>query len=216
MRRQLLLELFANLQSVPGAQLPPSQQEIGAALQEAQVDVQPVRQAPLRQSACEMHSLPQAPQSVSVRRSVSHPLPGRPSQSPRSAAQARPQVPPVHVATAPGPPGHALPQLPQVAGSARSASQPLLASPSQSSKPAAQVRLQARAAHDAVAFAPVGQASPQPPQWDTSVRRSTSQPLAALPSQSSKLGAQVMPHARAAQVAVAFGPLGQVAPHPPQ
>jgi hypothetical protein len=68
---------------------------------------------------------PQTPQSaIEVASSASHPLDALPSQSSYPAEQVSPQVPSAHVAVAFGPAAHALVQVPQWAGSRRSASQP--------------------------------------------------------------------------------------------
>jgi hypothetical protein len=63
---------------------------------------------------------------------------------------------------------------------------------------------------------PVAHAPPQRPQLAPSVRRSTSQPLAALRSQSPKPALQVYPHAPAAHVAVALARVGHTLPQVPQ
>jgi hypothetical protein len=63
---------------------------------------------------------------------------------------------------------------------------------------------------------PVVHARPQAPQLVGDERRSTSQPFAAMPSQSAKPSAQVMPHTPAAHDAVALAREGQAFPHAPQ
>jgi hypothetical protein len=54
------------------------------------------------------------------------------------------------------------------------------------------------------------------PQWEVDVRRSVSQPLAVLPSQSLKPGLHVRPQRPAAHVGIELGPDGQRMPHDPQ
>ena len=70
-------------------------------------------------------------------------------------------------------PTHATPQTPQWVVPESAASQPLLASPSQSAKPVTHGAVHAPAAHVGVALARAGQTVPQVPQFITSeaVRR---------------------------------------------
>jgi hypothetical protein len=112
---------------------------------------------------------------------------------------------------------HALPQVPQFEVFERvSTSQPLGTSVSQLAKPALQLAMpHAPAEHDGVPLA-VEHALPQRPQLPTLVRVSTSQPLAALPSQSAKPVLQVNPHAPAAQKIDALARAAQARPQPPQ
>jgi hypothetical protein len=78
------------------------------------------------------------------------------------------QVPETHVAL----PAQAAPHAPQLALAVwRLTSQPLLATPSQSPKPALQVYVQLPAAHTVVAFARAGHAVVQLPQLATSFVR---------------------------------------------
>ncbi len=60
------------------------------------------------------------------------------------------------------------------------------------------------------------QTVPHAPQFDALVVVSTSQPLAALPSQLLQPASQVRPQAPAPQVGVEWGPDAQVTPQPPQ
>ncbi len=57
---------------------------------------------------------------------------------------------------------------------------------------------------------------PHPPQCAALVATKTSQPLAAMPSQSLKPSSQVTPHIAIAQVATALGPAGHRCPQAPQ
>ena len=112
---------------------------------------------------------------------------------------------------------HARPHTPQlVVETRRSTSQPLLATPSQSAKPIAQVKPHAPEEHVAVALARVGHAAPQLPQLATLDRRSTSQPSLAPRLQSAKPVAQVKPHAPEEHVAVAFAGDAHGRSHAPQ
>ena len=72
---------------------------------------------------------------------------------------------------------HAAPHAPQLAVDVRRfTSQPLLATPSQSAKPAAQVNPHAPRVHAVVALARAGQVVAHAPQFDTSVWRFTQRP----------------------------------------
>jgi hypothetical protein len=96
-----------------------------------------------------------------------------------------------------------------------STSQPSEATALQSPRPAAQVMVHAPIAQPAAP--PVAlHARPQPPQWATAPLVSTSQPLAAAPSQSAKPALQVKPHAPAAQVGVALARAGHTVEQAPQ
>jgi hypothetical protein len=107
----------------------------------------------------------------------------------------------------------ALPQRPQFATLVRvSASQPLVALPSQSAKPVAQVLTHADATHEAVAFARMGHTVPQAPQCAVLVRVSVSHPFVALVSQSPKPVAQVFLQAEATHAGAALARVGQALP----
>jgi hypothetical protein len=98
-------------------------------------------QAPLVQTCPAPHARPQAPQwAVEVLVSVSQPLARSESQSPRLAAQVKPQAPLLHTAAeAPLGRGQALLQRPQWAGSPSTlTSQPSVALRLQSAEPALQ------------------------------------------------------------------------------
>ncbi|MFT5359197.1 MAG: hypothetical protein ACI9KE_006440 [Polyangiales bacterium] len=98
-----------------------------------------------------LHAMPQPLQFVVVSREVSQPLPEIPSQSPRSGAQLdSSQAPVMHVGV---PPErlHGTPQPPQLVSVRRLVSQPLAASPSQSSQPVAQAVIR----HDPVEHSPL-------------------------------------------------------------
>jgi hypothetical protein len=109
---------------------------------------------------------PHAPQlPVAVVRLTSQPLLALPSQSPKFALQRKPATPAVHVAVAFAGAVAAAPQRPQCATLvSRFVSQPLLALPSQSPKPALHVKPHALDAQTAVAFARLGHAMLQAPQ----------------------------------------------------
>jgi hypothetical protein len=114
------------------------------------------------------------------------------------------------------PPLQALPQRPQLAVPVRFASQPLVASPSQSANPSLQLDAQRPAAQLAVEFAGVGQARPHAPQCVALVCVGASQPLVASPSQSAKSALQANPQRPAAQAALALAGAGHTFPHAPQ
>ena len=145
---------------------------------------------------------------------VSQPLTKLLSQSPIGAVQAMPQVPLLHD----GLPPLALQTLthvPQwVSSFFRSASQPLLTTPSQLAKPAKQLMPQAPPAQLAVPWV-VLHTVEQVLQWSGSVPRFVSQPLDAKPSQFPKPAAQVMPQELPEQVGVPLVEL-QATPQPPQ
>ncbi len=98
----------------------------------------------------------------------------------------------------------------------RSASQPLVATPSQLPKPVVQVSPQVPAEQSAVEFDPEGHTVPQRPQLATVLWTSTSQPLVATPSQLPKPGVQVMPQAPVVHEGAEFAPDAQTVPQAPQ
>jgi len=134
-----------------------------------------------------LHTRPQAPQlPTAPRRSVSQPLAALPSQLPKLVAQApSAQVPEAQVAV-PLAKLHARPQAPQWFTSVPVARQV----PAQWVWPAGQVCPQTPAVQLAPPPAAAGQAVRQVPQLAVSAATLTSQPLAALPSQSAKPAAQ--------------------------
>ena len=155
-----------------------------------------------------------APQlSGSLASVASQPLAADPSQSALPAMHVNPQVVPLQVAVAFAAPAQIVPHAPHEDGSERLASHPLARFVSQLPKPAEHASPQVRFAQVGVACAPPAHAVAQPPQWSGSVRRSTSQPLAGLLSQSAKFVAHVIEQVRAVQFAVLFGPAGQTFPH---
>ena len=163
-----------------------------------------------------LHARPQPPQWARVVPVfTSQPLAALRSQLPKPAEQVMPQVPALHVGE-PLVALHARPQPPQWRTSLRwSTSHPLLATASQLAKPVVQLdTAQALDAHAGVALGSE-HAAPHEPHEVTVLRRSTSQPLAALPSQLPKPAAQVMPHAPAAHEGVPLVAL-QALPQPPQ
>jgi hypothetical protein len=194
----------------------------GSPSQSAKPAEQVYAQAPAEHAAVALvrgeHAVPQAPQFARSRVvSTSQPLPALASQSAKPALQlATPHAPAAHDPDALAG-AQAIPQPPQWARLVRvSASQPFVAVASQSAKPAAQPATpHAPAAHDPVAFAGA-QPIPQPPQWARLVAVSTSQPFAALVSQSRNDPAQLAtPHAPAAHDPVALAG-AQAIPQPPQ
>jgi hypothetical protein len=146
---------------------------------------------------------------MSPRVSTSQPLVATPSQLAKPAAQEATAQRPAAQAIVALAPTQRTPHAPHwLTSVAVATSQPLVHEPSQLVKPALQVRAQKPALHPPVALAAAGHTLLQKPQWRASPRRSTSQPLAALPSQSPKPASQVTPHAPAAQVAVPFARAG--------
>ncbi len=131
--------------------------------------------------------MPQPPQcAVVLRVSTSQPSAALPLQSAKPVLQlaTRAHARLAHAATPLGA-SQRVPQLPQRVTVVRvSVSHPLVASPSQSAKPVLHAYAQRAASHDAVALARGAQAIPQPPQWATVTRVSTSQPLVGSRSQS--------------------------------
>ena len=149
--------------------------------------------------------------------SVSQPLARLPSQSPRPDVHiVSVHVPAVHEADAPAN-MHALPHIPQCDVLVpRFTSQPLAGFVSQSAKPALQLATAQRpVAHAAVAFGRL-QAVPHVPQFVAELVTSTSQPLAALMSQSPRPVAHAAtPQRPIAHAAVALGRLQRI-PQPAQ
>lgn len=92
----------------------------------------------------------------------------------------------------------------------------MLRSLSQSKKPAAQAQRPATQAGVVARFAPPEQLAPHAPQSLSVVRRSISQPLLAVPSQSPKLVLQAMPQVPEVQVGVEFARVEHTVPQPPQ
>jgi hypothetical protein len=157
---------------------------------------------------------PQAPQLVTlVWVSSSQPLAGLPSQSAKPAAQRTTvQTPPAQPLAATLASAHTAPHAPQLAGSMAVLAQKAVGPAPQVLSGEAQAVPHIPAEHTR----PAAQAVPQPPQLALSLRVSTSQPLAALPSQSRKPVAQAaIAQAPAAQVEVALGS-AQTRPHAPQ
>jgi hypothetical protein len=97
-----------------------------------------------------------------------------------------------------------------------SVSHPFVALPSQLPRPIAQVKPQVPDVQVGTAPATAAQGRLQAPQWAGEVRRSTSQPLAALPSQLAKPAMQVKPQARPSQVGVALATSGHGSQRVPQ
>jgi hypothetical protein len=131
------------------------------------------------------HARPQAPQWARVLRVLtSQPLPTTPSQSALPALQVPTAQAPIAHTAEPSATEQVRPQAPQLPALAlRSVSQPSSASPLQSAKPASHVNAQVPVSHDDDAWARVGHALPQRPQWATLVLVLVSHPLAMASSQ---------------------------------
>lgn len=112
------------------------------------------------------HTFAQRPQcSALVRRFVSHPLLGSPSQSPKPALHERVHPPATHRAAWLGPAVHTVPHVPQfMTLAAVLVSHPFAALLSQSPKPAEHVSPHVPVVHTAVAFAPPAHTRPHAPQ----------------------------------------------------
>ncbi len=106
------------------------------------------------------HDVPHAPQLPVVRRSTSQPLAAERSQSPYPGSHTAPQTPPEQVTpVAPPPTEHDVAHAPQwFASVARSTSQPLVGSLSQSVQPVSQARPHTPAEHVGAACGPHTQA----------------------------------------------------------
>jgi hypothetical protein len=140
--------------------------------------------------------------------SASQPVAGIPSQSAKPAAQANPHAPAAQYVVALATVGHAVPQAPQCRGSLASVAQV----PEQLACAAWQLTPHTPPEH----IVPAAQAVPHAPQLALSLRVSTSQPLATLPSQLAyPVAHAVMVHAPAVQPDVALGS-AQVRPQAPQ
>jgi hypothetical protein len=193
---QFALSVWVFTHAVPHPVSPPVQ--VGVPVQLPAVHACPGR-----------HARPQAPQWAVLVWVFTHAIP-QPVSPP---VQMREQVPDAHVSPA----AQALLQRPQWVIEVRvSTSQPLAASPSQFAKPALQVKAHAPALQVAVALARAGQALPHDPQFAAEARVSTSQPLAALPSQSAEPVMHALPHTPAAQVGVPPAEAVQRVVHAPQ
>ena len=199
---QLLTLLVLASQPLPGL---PSQ----SAVPEAQRKPHEPAAQTLAAPGLTGHESPHAPQWVTLLvRLTSQPLAGLRSQSAKPAEQTKAQEPAAQTAVALAPAEHEAPHEPQFEGSLLVLTHP----PPQSESGAAQVATHAPAAHTR----PAAQARPQTPQLALSLRLRTSQPLAALMSQSRKPAAQaVTPHAPPAQAEVALGS-EHVRPQAPQ
>ncbi|MBK6533450.1 MAG: hypothetical protein IPF99_28825, partial [Deltaproteobacteria bacterium] len=178
----------------------------------------PAAQLPLEQARVTWlveHVRPQPPQWVTdALRSISHPVVSEPSQLPKPEKQAGLHDELAQVAVALAGAGQALPHAPQWAVEvAVLVSQPSVCLlPLQSPKPASQVPAAQLPPEQARATWLVEHTKPQPPQWVTVVLKSTSHPLAALPSQLPNPALHAMPHVEPAQVAVALARAGQALP----
>ena len=144
-------------------------------------------------------SLTQGPHVAAVARSVSHPSPGLPLQSPNPAPQVGWQPPAAQVVD-PWAFVHFAPQLWQLSVVSRPVSHPFSGWPSQSPNPVPQVGLHAPAVHAVLPCALVHTA-PQAPQFAV-VARLTVHPSAGLPSQASNPGSQWGTHWPALQLVV--------------
>lgn len=95
-------------------------------------------------------------------------------------------------------------------------SQPSPGTPLQSEYPPLHAKPQVPPPQVGVAFARPGQTDGHEPQWDGSLLRSTSQPLAASPSQSAKPALHEMPQVPPPHVRDELGRVGHTFPHEPQ
>jgi hypothetical protein len=159
-------------------------------------------------------AVPHAPQFESVASELSQPLVGLPSQLAKPVLQAGVHAPATHEVV-PLAFVQAVPHTPQFATlDLRSVSQPLGRLPSQLAKLALQTGVHAPATQEVVPLTFV-HTVPQAPQFETLVRRSASQPFAALPSQLPKPALQTGAHAPATQEVVPLA-FVQALPHAPQ
>jgi hypothetical protein len=152
---------------VPGSQLaahePPHPSAVAAVRHPEHEGVQ---QLPPLQTWPPAQAFGQEPQCASlVASSASQPLVASASQSSNPAAQTSAHVSATQAGVEAGPEGHASSHAPQCATSARLCSHPFVASPSQSSKPAWQVKPHSAPAQLAFAWAGATQAFPHSPQW---------------------------------------------------
>lgn len=172
---------------------------------------------PSSQLLPEGHTRPHAPQLFrSVLLLVSQPSACTPLQSAKPALQLAILHAPAKQAGTPLGTEHTLPHRPQLAVLVRSASHPFDARPSQSANPATHVKPQALPLHVGVACAGVGHTAPHAPHDVVVFVVFTSQPLAALASQSAKPDAHAdTVHNPPAQPGVALARL-QAFPHAPQ
>ena len=162
-----------------------------------------------------LHTLPHAPQLLAlVLVFTSQPLAALMSQLPKPPLHAMAQLPALHDGV-PFEPLHTLPQAPQFdALVCVFGSQPVTALISQSANPALHAMAQLPALHEGVPFEPL-HALPHDPQFDALVLVFTSQPLAALMSQSAKPALHAMAHTLFEQEGVPFELL-QIVPQEPQ
>ena len=162
---------------------------------------------------------PQAPQLVLlVSVFTSQPFIGFMSQSAKPGShETIAQAPAAHPFTRTFVRLHAASQRPQCCALVTVlVSQPVVGSASQSPKPVLHASIaQALMRHAAVALR-IAQARPQAPQLAVSVRLSTSQPFAAIPSQSAKPGAHSMRQAPITQMPTELVPAGHAVPQAPQ
>jgi hypothetical protein len=121
-----------------------------------------------------------------VLRFTSQPSSATPLQSSNPASHPASEHTPAEHSAVPFGAEHTFPQPPQFWTSALvGCSQPVLASPSQSSNPASHTSAHAPDWHTAVPFGPLGQTLEHAPQWSVDVSRLASHPFAAWLSQSS-------------------------------
>ena len=162
-----------------------------------------------------LHTLPQAPQfDALVFVFVSQPVTALMSQSPKPALHAMAHDPPEHDGE-PFEPLHTLPQAPQFdALEPVLTSQPLATLISQSEKPALHAIEHEPLEHDGVPLAPL-HTFPHDPQFDALVEVLTSQPFAALMSQSENPALHAIEHEPLEHDGVPFEPLHAL-PQEPQ
>jgi hypothetical protein len=147
---------------------------------------------------------------MSVLVSVSHPVAGMRSQSPKPALHVIAQVPPAHALDALARTSHTAPHIPQCALLVLVSTQ----APEQLLCPIAQPLVHMPVIASQLGVAPE-HTRPHVPQWEGD-ESEASQPFAAIPSQSAKPGAHAFVQRPAAQEARWFGPAAHAAPHDPQ
>lgn len=146
-----------------GAHEPPHPSLLAAVRHAAHEGVQHV---PPLQTWPPAHVLVHEPQCASLVASwASQPLVASASQSAKPASQKIPHDPATQTGDEAGRVGHATSHPPQCATSSRRCSQPFAASPSQSSKPAWQMKLHSPPAQLAFARGGATHALPHSPQW---------------------------------------------------
>jgi hypothetical protein len=185
-------------------------------LVQAYIQLPPVQLAVALARAAQVR--PQPPQCVTLLRvSTSQPSAATMLQSARPVVQVNPQVPIAQVVVAPARPGHTVPHAPHAATLlAMLVSHPLATFASQSARPMSHMLTEQLPPVQLAAPPMTVHTRPQPPQCEVLVRRSTSHPLAALPSQSAKPALHAYTQPPLVQLAVALALAAHARPQPPQ